>query len=149
MKIRRKIQRWNVGQWNYHGAPNKYGDWCKYCDVSRLEESHAELLEVVKLALKAHNVGLPTYPPQDAWVAYGVERKMLAAIKNAEEIGSQTDGKSEEVNQNINYANYLAENADRALKYSDYLVENLNNAIGYSEALDDIHKTTNTEETSQ
>lgn len=43
-----KIQRWYVGEWNYHGAPNDLGKWCASSDVTNLEISHAKLLEVLK-----------------------------------------------------------------------------------------------------
>ena len=52
--------------------------------IADLKAVNAELLEALKLALSAHGVMLMSDPPQEAWKAYGVEQKALAAIAKAE-----------------------------------------------------------------
>lgn len=41
----KKLQRWYVGQYNYSGAPDDYGDWCMYRDVAELEAQIKSLTE--------------------------------------------------------------------------------------------------------
>lgn len=53
-----KLDRWEVGQYNYHGAPDPYGKWCEAQDVAKLEELAAELLFVVEMAEENYYDGL-------------------------------------------------------------------------------------------
>jgi hypothetical protein len=53
-------------------------------ELRRLHKVNQELLEALKLALCAYGVMLMSDPPQEAWKAYGVEKKALAAIAKAE-----------------------------------------------------------------
>lgn len=48
----KRLQRWYVGQYNYHGAPDSGGKWCESNDVSELETKYAQL-EAINAELKA------------------------------------------------------------------------------------------------
>ena len=42
-----KLDRWEVGQYNYHGAPDPYGKWCEAKDVAELEAIANEMYDAL------------------------------------------------------------------------------------------------------
>ena len=64
----KKLQRWYVGQWNYHGAPNDSGDWCASAEVALLEASRDELLKALEnlvSELESNQLGVTSPSPEE------------------------------------------------------------------------------------
>lgn len=81
----KKIQRWMGGcqYCNGHGYRPEF-DWCKSDDVQRLEESHAELLQALKLLLAEcdHQAWIGNMP--DDRVEFGIARAAMAKAEGAQ-----------------------------------------------------------------
>lgn len=60
-----------------------HGVMCDSAEVADLEASHAELLEVLRLALRSHGVIKCSNPPKDAWEYNKVHEKAVAVINKA------------------------------------------------------------------
>lgn len=61
-----KLQRYDIACFQDDITPHHSGEWVKWNDVAKLEASHAELLEVLRLALRSHGVIKCSNPPKDA-----------------------------------------------------------------------------------
>ena len=69
-----KLQRWDVGQYNYHGAPSSGGNWCESNDVRKLEDLADQMYDAIY------------YLHKDYDLDEKVEKVLAALIKKAKSL---------------------------------------------------------------